>query len=50
MRTSMLFDVVKYYKQYGYTDEIRESALLILSERGIGEQILKLSGNLNNYK
>lgn len=50
MQTSMLIDVVKNYKQYGYTDELRESALLILNERGINEQSLKLSGNLNNFK
>lgn len=50
MQTSMLIEVVKNYKQYGYTDQIRESALLILQKRGINEQSLKLSGNLHDFK
>jgi len=43
-----LVDIVKNYKQYGYSEEIRESALKILGERGISYTSLKISGNLEN--
>ena len=50
LTTHHLIDVVKNYQQHHYTEEIRESALLILKERGITEQSLKLSGKLENRK
>lgn len=43
-----LKDVVKNYKQYGYDEEIRNAALSILSDRGLSEEDLKLSGDLVN--
>lgn len=46
---SKLVDVVKNYKQYGYDESIRKSALHILKSRGIEEEDLKFTGNLNNY-
>lgn len=46
--TDKLIDVVKNYRQYGYDNTIREAALSILSERGINQEHLELSGNLNN--
>ncbi|MCW3161518.1 hypothetical protein [Chryseobacterium oryctis] len=50
MQTNLLIDVVKNYKQYGYPVELRESAIKILEERGIKQEILQLSGNLENNK
>jgi len=44
-----LIDVVKNYKQYGYDDEIRNTALTILASRGIDEEALRLTGNDKNY-
>ena len=43
-----LIDVVKNYRQYGYSEEIRSEALKILDERGIDEMTLKLTGNFDN--
>lgn len=43
-----LIDVVKNYKQYGYDNELRETAIEILNERGIDREQLKLTGNLEN--
>ena len=43
-----LIDVVKNYRQYGYTEEYRNLALNILSERGIDEMTLKLRGQFEN--
>jgi len=43
-----LIDIVKNYKQYGYETIIRDTALKILSSRGIDEETLKLSGNFSN--
>ena len=31
---SKLIDAIKNHKQYGYSDELKELAILILSERG----------------
>lgn len=46
--SNKLIDVVKNYRQYGYDDTTHEAALSILSERGISQEHLELSGNLNN--
>ncbi|MBP7174080.1 MAG: hypothetical protein KBA33_08460 [Cloacibacterium sp.] len=48
LQTSTLIDVVKNYKKYNYTLEIRDTALKILGERGIKEDTLRLSGNFVN--
>ncbi len=43
-----LKDVVKNYRQYGYNEEIRDSAIEILESRGYNIEDLKFSGNLEN--
>ncbi|MGY5351104.1 hypothetical protein ACXGQW_00785 [Wenyingzhuangia sp. IMCC45533] len=43
-----LTDIVKNYKQYGYSIELRNETLEILNERGINSKMLDLQGNLNN--
>lgn len=46
--TAKLMDVVKNYRQYGYDEAIRDSALLILEKRGIEIEEMALSGSLHN--
>ena len=46
--TNKLIDVVKNYKQYGYTEMIRGYVLSLLEEQGISKQDLLLTGNLEN--
>lgn len=48
--SNKLIDVVKNYRQYGYSDDIRNYALTILEERGITRDDLQLTGNLENTK
>lgn len=43
-----LIDVVKNYRQYGYDDHLRRSALLLLENRGITKEQLELTGNYEN--
>ncbi|MBK6819302.1 MAG: hypothetical protein IPG85_06710 [Bacteroidetes bacterium] len=43
-------DDVKNYKQYGYDDSIRKTALEILKTKGFEEDDLKFTGNDINYK
>ena len=45
-----LIDVVKNYQRYNYPVEFRDEALKILRQRGIHENALKISGNLENIK
>lgn len=45
-----LTDDVKNYKQYGYDDSIRKTALEILKTKGFEEDDLKFTGNDINYK
>lgn len=45
-----LIDIVKNYRQYGYSDDIRNTAITILESRGIDLEILKLRGDLVNKK
>jgi hypothetical protein len=45
---SKLIDIVKNYKQYGYDDQLRNTAIAILTSRGISEEELKLTGNFEN--
>ncbi len=48
LKTETLISVVKNYKKYNYTLEIRDVALNILEQRGIKQESLKLSGNFSN--
>ena len=43
-----LIDIVKNYRQYGYSNEIRNIAIETLESRGLDKDVLKLSDNLNN--
>lgn len=43
-----LIDVVKNYRQYGYDENMRTSALSLLENRGITKKQLELTGNLEN--
>lgn len=41
-------DVVKNYRQYGYDNNMRASAISILNSRGITNEQLQLTGNFEN--
>ena len=43
-----LMDVVKNYRQYGYDDNMRTTAISILNSRGIKNEQLQLTGNFEN--
>jgi hypothetical protein len=43
-----LIDIVKNYRQYGYGDDIRNTAIGILESRGIDLELLQLRGDLIN--
>jgi hypothetical protein len=43
-----LIDVVKNYRQYGYDDELRTTAISILNDRGITKEQLQLTGDFEN--
>lgn len=43
-----LMDVVKNYRQYGYDEQLRESAILILADRGISKEQLQITGSFEN--
>ena len=43
-----LADIVRNYRQYGYDEALRESAINILGERGVSREELQLSGNYEN--
>jgi len=43
-----LIDIVKNYRQYGYGDDIRNTAISILESHGIDLDVLKLRGDLIN--
>jgi len=43
-----LMDVVKNYRQYGYDESIRATAISILETRGITQQELEITGNFSN--
>jgi hypothetical protein len=45
---SKLIDVVKNYRQYGYDDELRATAISILDGRGITKEHLQLTGDFEN--
>ena len=46
--TGWLIDVVKNYRQYGYDDNLRATAITILNKRGITKNDLKITGNFEN--
>ena len=46
--TDKLIDVVKNYRQYGYEENLRNSAISLLEERGITKEQLELTGNFVN--
>ncbi len=48
MQTSLLIDVVKNYKQHGYSIEIRNEPIKTLEDRGVHFEDLKLTGNTKN--
>ena len=48
LSTNKLIDVVKNYRQYGYDEQLREYAIIILESRGITKDELKLTGNFEN--
>jgi lipopolysaccharide export system permease protein len=48
LENKQLIDIVKNYKQYGYDKEIRDKAILLLEERGVSQEHLRLTGNLEN--
>jgi len=45
---SKLIDVVKNYRQYGYDNELRATAISILNDRGITKEQLQLTGDFEN--
>ena len=47
---SQLKDIVKNYRQYGYSEEVRNAALQQLSLKGYTEMELKMSGDFENKK
>lgn len=48
LNDNKLIDVVKNYRQYGYDEDIRNSAIEILEKRGVDMQNLKLRGDFEN--
>lgn len=47
---TQLKDIVKNYRQYGYSEEVRNAALQQLSLKGYSEMELKMSGDFENKK
>jgi len=43
-----LIDVVKNYRQYGYDENMRATAISILDTRGITKEQLEITGNFDN--
>jgi hypothetical protein len=50
LRSDKLIDVVKNYRQYGYTESVRTYALSLLEQRGISQNDLLMTGNLENKR
>ena len=48
--SSKLIEIVKNYRQYGYSKEIRAYAIDLLEKQGITIEDLRLTGNLENAK
>jgi len=49
MDSSKLIDIVKNYKRYGYDVSLKDTAIQILKERGIDDEMLRLTGNLTDH-
>lgn len=49
LNNDKLIDIIKNYRQYGYDDKLRESAISILEKRGITKEALQLTGNFKNH-
>ncbi len=45
-----LMNIVKNYRQYKYDERLRTLAIEILNERGITEEVLKMTGNDTNHQ
>jgi hypothetical protein len=45
-----LIEIVRNYKVYGYSEQIRSMALEELKSRGIDEEVLRLQGKINNQQ
>ena len=45
---SKLTDIVKNYRQYGYSDDVRAYTIKLLEQHGISQEDLRLTGNLEN--
>lgn len=45
-----LIDIVKNYRQYGYNDQLRRTAVAILQSRGLSAEHLQLKGVFQNKK
>lgn len=43
-----LIDVVKNYRQFGYDNYLRETAINILADRGISKEQLQITGSFEN--
>ncbi len=48
LNTDQLIDVVKNYRQYGYSLEVRSYSLDLLEKRGISQADLQLTNSLDN--
>lgn len=48
LNDSKLIDVVKNYRQYGYDEGLRNTAITILEERGIDKEFLQMTHNYKN--
>ncbi|MFY0603793.1 MAG: hypothetical protein JXQ93_07565 [Flavobacteriaceae bacterium] len=48
LENNKLIDVVKNYRQYGYTEELRLAALKLLHQRGITKEELEYRGQFEN--
>jgi len=49
LSTDQLIDVVKNYRQYGYSLEVRSYALGLLEKQGISQTDLQLTNSLDNH-
>ena len=45
-----LIDIVKNHQRYGYDDELRDSAICLLEERGWSREDLQQFGYLTNLR
>jgi len=50
LNSDKLIDIVKKYRQFGYDDNLRANAILLLEERGISKDKLEMAVNFENKK